>query len=65
MEHKPTERPVTADQNELVCYCFGYSPKDIEDDLIDNHGKSQILEKITLEKKAGGCECATRNPKGR
>ncbi len=65
MEHRPTERQVNADQNELVCYCFGYSLKDIENDLIDNHGKSQILDRIMSEKKAGRCECATRNPKGR
>lgn len=50
--------------NDLVCYCFQYSKKQIEKDYIDN-GRSMILEKITLEKKTGGCDCALKNPKGR
>jgi len=51
--------------NDLVCYCFGYTRKDIEKDYLDNNGRSTILERITLEKKAGGCDCARKNPKGR
>ncbi len=50
--------------NDLVCYCFQYTRKQIEKDYIDN-GRSMILEKITLEKKTGGCDCALKNPKGR
>jgi uncharacterized protein with HEPN domain len=50
--------------DELVCYCFGYSRKDIETDFIQHH-RSLILEKIAAEKKAGGCDCAHKNPKGR
>ena len=50
--------------NDLVCYCFQYSRKQIEKDYIDN-GRSMILEKITLEKKTGGCDCARKNTKGR
>lgn len=48
----------------LICYCFGYSAADIEDDVRRN-GKSTILERIVREKKAGGCHCVTKNPKGR
>ncbi len=50
--------------DDLVCYCFQYTKKQIEDDYIDN-GRSIILERIIAEKKAGGCECAQKNPKGR
>ena len=50
--------------DDLVCYCFGYTRKDIEKDYLDK-GRSLILEKIVIEKKAGGCNCAVKNPKGR
>ena len=47
----------------LICYCFNYTEKDIEEDVINN-GKSNIKEKISAEKKAGGCKCKEKNPKG-
>lgn len=50
--------------DDLVCYCFGYTAKDIEKDYLDN-GRSMIFEKISFEKKTGGCDCARKNPKGR
>jgi len=50
--------------DDLVCYCFGYTKKDIEKDYLDN-GRSMIADKITFEKKAGKCDCAQKNPKGR
>ena len=49
---------------DLICYCFGHSRSDIEQDFIEN-GQSLIMEKITVEKKTGGCDCANKNPKGR
>ena len=49
---------------ELVCYCFQYTKRQIENDYINN-GKSTILGEIALEKKKGRCDCATKNPKGR
>jgi hypothetical protein len=49
---------------DLICYCFNYTDKDIELDLRQN-GKSMIMEKILAEKRMGGCQCSTRNPKGR
>lgn len=55
---------VVFNDNDLVCYCFQYTKKQIEDDYIDK-GQSMILERIMAEKKAGGCDCAHRNPKGR
>jgi len=48
----------------LICHCFGYTAGDIEQDVIKN-GRSLILEKIIAEKRAGGCDCAAKNPKGR
>ena len=50
--------------DDFVCYCFGYTKYDIEQDFITN-GRSLILEKIAAEKKAGACDCANKNPKGR
>jgi len=47
-----------------ICFCFGYSELDLEHDVIE-HGKSLIMKKIMAEKKAGGCQCETKNPKGR
>jgi len=51
-------------ENDLVCYCFQFTRKQIEKDYSDN-GRSRILELIAHEKKAGGCDCAQKNPKGR
>ncbi|MCK8604264.1 hypothetical protein K1V27_21400 [Syntrophobacteraceae bacterium DRH4] len=49
---------------DLICYCFNYTTLDIERDVLQN-GRSTIMDKIVSEKKAGGCQCATKNPKGR
>ena len=48
---------------DFVCYCFEYTKKDIESDFNEN-GRSFIYEKIVFEKKAGGCNCASKNPSG-
>lgn len=50
---------------DTVCYCFGYTRDNLEKDYVDNRNRSTILEKITLEKKSGKCDCARKNPKGR
>jgi len=47
----------------LMCYCFEYTRKDIEQDVIKN-SRSTIMEKIKAEKTSGGCDCATQNAKG-
>ncbi len=49
--------------DELVCFCFDYTRHDIETDC-QEHGRSTIMERITLEKKRDGCNCSTKNPKG-
>ena len=50
--------------NDLVCFCFHYTKKQIEQDYMANN-HSLILERITFEKKTGGCDCARKNPQGR
>ncbi len=49
--------------NDLFCFCFEYTKKDIEEDF-KNHGYSKILEKIKVEKMNKGCNCEIKNPKG-
>jgi len=49
---------------DLVCYCFEYTKKDIENDFNEN-SRSLIYEKIVFEKKAGECNCASKNPSGK
>ncbi len=62
---RPDDRiPEEKQTTDLVCYCFGHTRRDIEQDFIKN-GRSLILEKISAAKKAGGCDCAAKNPKGR
>lgn len=56
---------VRCDMTDLVCYCFGYSASDVREDVMANKGRSSILERITAEKKAGKCQCATLRPQGR
>ncbi len=50
--------------DDLVCYCFTYTKKDIETDYKEN-GRSLIYKKVADEKKSGKCNCAMLNPKGR
>lgn len=50
--------------DELICYCFTYTVRDIEED-VRSHGCSTILARILAEKKAGACRCASANPLGR
>ncbi len=48
-----------------VCYCFGYTEEDITRDVVDNKGRSLIMERILSEKKVGGCNCGKNHPLGR
>ncbi len=50
--------------DDLICYCFAYTKKNIETDYIKN-GYSTILEKIKKEKSINGCSCEVKNPKGK
>jgi hypothetical protein len=51
-------------ENPLICYCFGYTKHDLEEDFTVN-GRSLIMERIMTEKRLGGCQCATKNPSGK
>jgi hypothetical protein len=55
---------VFADQD-LVCYCFGYTAGQIREDARNNQGRSLILARILAARNEGGCRCAERKPKGR
>jgi hypothetical protein len=50
--------------DDLVCFCFKYMKRDIENDFREN-GRSLIYERIAAEKKSAGCNCASLNPKGK
>lgn len=47
-----------------VCYCFGYTRKDIEDEIAET-GRSTIADRITAEVRAGRCACEVKNPSGK
>jgi hypothetical protein len=47
-----------------VCYCFGFTRKNIEDEIAET-GRSVIGERITAEVKAGNCACEVKNPSGK
>ena len=47
-----------------VCYCFGFTRKDIQDEISDT-GRSTITERISAEVKAGNCACEVKNPSGK
>lgn len=49
---------------DLICYCFNYTESDIVADILENR-ISTIEERIKAEKRAGACECATKNPSGK
>ena len=58
-------RPVTQKDpaQAPVCYCFGFTPAMIRDELAAT-GKSTVIERIAAEMKADFCACEIRNPQG-
>ncbi len=61
---KTIAAPQEFDGSDLICYCFNYTKKDVEQDFI-RHGESTILSRVKEEKKNNGCNCEVNNPKGR
>ncbi|MDQ1239120.1 MAG: hypothetical protein QG577_1305 [Thermodesulfobacteriota bacterium] len=57
-------KPNKHGEDQLICYCFGYTKRDLEEDF-RNNGSSSIMERIMAEKRFGGCQCASKNPSGR
>ncbi len=55
---KETEDP------DPVCYCFGFTRKDIEEEVART-GRSAIAQKIMAEVKTGNCACEVKNPSGK
>jgi hypothetical protein len=47
-----------------VCYCFGFTRKDIEDEIAET-GRSTVADRITAEVTAGRCACELKNPSGK
>jgi hypothetical protein len=47
-----------------VCYCFGFTRKDIEDEIAETGG-STVADLISREVKAGNCACEVKNPSGK
>ncbi|NQT74327.1 MAG: hypothetical protein HQ553_16415 [Chloroflexi bacterium] len=50
--------------NKLICYCFEYTESDIKDEMLQNNGKSLLLERIIEARKNDTCQCDVKNPKG-
>lgn len=46
-----------------ICYCFGWTRKQIEDEIART-GKSRAVEDITTKIKTLGCDCQRNNPSG-
>jgi Zinc binding domain/BFD-like [2Fe-2S] binding domain len=47
-----------------VCYCFGFTRKDIEDEIAET-GRSTVADRIRAEVSAGNCACEVKNPSGK
>jgi hypothetical protein len=47
-----------------ICYCFGFTRKDIEDEIAET-GCSAVADRISAEVKAGRCACEVKNPSGK
>ncbi len=48
----------------LLCYCFLHHRDDLERELAAD-GRSEILESIERQVRAGNCACEVRNPSGK
>lgn len=46
-----------------LCYCFGWTKEMIEDE-IKQHGKTEALDDIQKKMKDIGCSCEIKNPSG-
>ncbi len=47
-----------------VCYCFGFTRKDIENEIAET-GRSTVADQIKTEVNAGNCACEVKNPSGK
>lgn len=51
------------DHQATLCYCFGYTREDIQQE-IEQHSSTQIPQRIKTEIQAGFCACEVKNPSG-
>lgn len=51
------------DPHAPVCYCFGWTPMRIREEL-ETTGRSTAIEQIKAQVKAGNCYCEVTNPQG-
>ncbi len=51
------------DDDVPACYCFGYTPRRIRDE-VEKSGKTTVSKIVTAEVNAGHCACEVKNPKG-
>ncbi|PNU20490.1 BFD-like (2Fe-2S) protein [Geothermobacter hydrogeniphilus] len=49
----------------LICYCFAHSEDEIRRAVLEDSGRSRIMEQILAAKKAGACRCVETHPQGR
>jgi hypothetical protein len=47
-----------------VCYCFGFTRKDIEDEIAET-SRSTVADRISAEVTAARCACEVKNPSGK
>jgi hypothetical protein len=59
---KDCAMPSATGRDRLVCYCFGYTVGEIQDDA--SSGASLVPAAIAAEVKAGNCACEVKNPAG-
>jgi hypothetical protein len=59
---KDCAMPDAAGRDRLVCYCFGYTVGEIQDDA--SSGAQLIPAAIAAEVRAGNCACEVKNPAG-
>ncbi|MHA2432851.1 MAG: hypothetical protein ACXADO_06465 [Candidatus Thorarchaeota archaeon] len=49
---------------DFICYCFEYTEHDIRQEVMENGGRSLLMERILEARKLGTCQCDTKNPTG-
>lgn len=61
-EIKECAKPHATGRDRLVCYCFGYTVGEIQDDVCS--GANSVPFAIAAEVRAGYCACEVKNPAG-
>jgi hypothetical protein len=56
--------PKEQDNSTPICYCFGFTRKDIQSEML-NFMSPSIPERIKAEVQAGNCACEVKNPSGK